>query len=282
MLSQAESKYQQFVLPGEDFTATVKMAAFGDPVTGGNKWYKLKYNLIAAKEMGFSKILTFGGAYSNHIAATARAGNREGFETLGIIRGEPTALENPTLRRAVKDGMQFVFTGRGHYRLRNHRDFIKELIPDHESWYIIPEGGANKEGIKGCEEILGEQDKDFEIITVCCGTGTTAAGIARSLKHDQKLWGFSVLKGLNFQDTVPELINTNVELISEYHFGGYARSAPELDFFCSEFFRLNRIAIEPVYTGKMFWGIRDMVRKNKIKPGSNLLAIHTGGLQYLL
>ncbi|MCB0486532.1 MAG: pyridoxal-phosphate dependent enzyme, partial [Flavobacteriaceae bacterium] len=164
----------------------------------GNKYRKLKYNLIAAKEKGYTKLLTFGGAYSNHITATAAAGSEYGFETIGIIRGDELADkidENPTLRFAKKCGMQFKFVTREHYRIKTSEEFINSLYNEFGNIYILPEGGTNNLAVKGCEEILTEEDAEFDYVCTAVGTGGTIAGLINSAKAHQKIVGFPALKG---------------------------------------------------------------------------------------
>jgi 1-aminocyclopropane-1-carboxylate deaminase len=187
--------YQQFVV-----SMQVRQLGAEEPVTGGNKWYKLKYNLQKAHSLGADTIVTFGGAFSNHIAATARAGKAAGFKTIGIIRGEATSSNNITLARAANDGMQLLFVSREDYRRKNEPHFVENTIGKQSNIYIIPEGGSNEEGVKGCTEILQPGDEQYDIITVCCGTGATAAGIISSMQPHQHLIGFSVLKGASFLD----------------------------------------------------------------------------------
>ncbi|HKR06962.1 MAG TPA: pyridoxal-phosphate dependent enzyme [Bacteroidia bacterium] len=259
------------------------------PVAGGNKFRKLKYNLERAKSENKTTLVTFGGAWSNHIAATAFAGKENGFKTIGIIRGEKTEPLNLTLKRASGCEMKLIYMDRASYRdkeaalevaLRNH---------DKAEYYVIPEGGSNYEGYRGCVEITSEIDFDFNYICTPCGTGTTLAGIASSLNGNQKAIGFSVLKNnpgtmknvADFlkQDNLQASI-LNLQYFNDYHFGGYAKSTSELDHFVKRFVEINKIAIEPVYTGKMFFGIYDLVKKGFFKKGDVVIAVHTGGLQY--
>ena len=164
----------------------------------GNKFRKLKYNLIEAKESGCTKLLTFGGAYSNHIAAVAAAGRDYGFETVGVIRGDELAskyLENPTLKKASENGMRFSFVSRTQYRDKNNAEFLAELKQQFGDFYLIPEGGTNEFAVKGCEEILTDDDIMFDFVCCSVGTGGTISGIINSLKPHQKALGFPALKG---------------------------------------------------------------------------------------
>ena len=164
----------------------------------GNKWRKLKYNLIAAKAQNKNTILTFGGAYSNHISATAAVGKKFDFKTIGVIRGEETLPLNPTLLQAEKDGMRFLYVSRTDYRKKHTPEFIDKLKEELGDFYIIPEGGGNKLGVKGCNDIVNEIDIDFNYILTDCGTGATLAGICDVLKVNQKAIGIPVLKGGEF------------------------------------------------------------------------------------
>jgi len=281
-LTSEISLYQQFGVK-----LFVRPLGAHEPVTGGNKWYKLKYNLQKAHSLGADTIITFGGAFSNHIAATARAGKSAGFKTIGIIRGEVSSAENITLTRAASDGMHLFFVSRENYRRKIEPGFVEEIIGKANNRYIIPEGGSNAEGVRGCAEILQPGDEQYDIITVCCGTGTTAAGIISSMKPHQRFIGFSVLKGGAFlesaisnmllsQDGLPRW-----EINHQYHGGGYAKTTPDLISFCESLYAQTGIRTEPVYTGKMFWGLDDMIRKGKFNAGTKILALHTGGLQYI-
>jgi 1-aminocyclopropane-1-carboxylate deaminase/D-cysteine desulfhydrase-like pyridoxal-dependent ACC family enzyme len=254
------------------------------PLTGGNKWRKLKYNLEKAKKENKTTLVTFGGAWSNHIAAAAFAGKESGFKTIGIIRGEKTEPLNSTLKKASGSGMELIFADRATYRdkeftlnaaLKNH---------DRKNYYIIPEGGSNYEGFKGCCEITGEIHFDFKYICCPCGTGTTLAGIASTLKEHQQAIGISVMKNnLSIEEKVKQFCirDPDFRIFHNYHCGGYAKSTPGLDDFVKRFIEINKIEIEPVYTGKMFFGIYDLIEKGFFLKDDVVVAVHTGGLQYL-
>jgi 1-aminocyclopropane-1-carboxylate deaminase len=249
----------------------------------GNKYRKLKYNLIEAEKLGFKTLLTFGGAYSNHIAAVASVGDEFGFKTIGIIRGEELfdKIEtNPTLNFAQSCGMQFKFVTRSDYRKKTAEEFIKNLKVEFGPFYLIPEGGTNTFAIKGCDEILTETDRDFDYVCCAVGTGGTITGLINSSKQHQKILGFPALKGEFLTKDISKFAdNTNWELILEYHFGGYAKINNELVTFINQFKKEYQIPLDPIYTGKMMYGIIDMIRKNKFPKNSKILAIHTGGLQ---
>jgi len=275
-----------FSFPDHEVQLYIRRLDLIDPVYGGNKWFKLKYNLLKAKQKGFTKLISFGGAYSNHIAALARAGKMSGFETVGIIRGENTSINNKTLKTAALDGMKLVFCDRERYRRKNESGFLSEFLPNHNEYYIIPEGGSNYEGMLGCAEIISQADPIFDVVTVSCGTGTTAAGILTSLQPHQQLIGFSVLKDRgSIEENILRLVGNNIvaewHLEHDFHFGGYAKKTIELLSFIEEFGAKYKIQIEPVYTAKMFFGLLTLIHSGYFKKGTKILAIHTGGLQYI-
>jgi len=251
----------------------------------GNKFRKLKYNLIEARDLGFTKLLTFGGAYSNHIAAVAAAGKEFCFETIGVIRGEELQekyLENPTLKKASEDGMQFEFVTRTQYRDKNNAAFLDQLKEKFGDFYLIPEGGTNELAVKGCKEILTDDDKMFDFICCAVGTGGTISGIINSLKMHQKAIGFPALKGDFLTEDIQKYAeNSQWNLVTDYHFGGYAKLNDELKQFMKQFFKKYLISLDPVYTSKTFFGVIDLISKGYFKPDSKILIIHTGGLQGL-
>ncbi len=253
------------------------------PFVSGNKFRKLKYNLLQAKAENQSTLLTFGGAYSNHIAAVAYAGKENGFQTIGIIRGDELAdkiASNPTLKFAQECGMQLGFVSREAYRLKTEAAFLEQLEEQYGPFYLVPEGGTNAFAIKGCEEILTNEDTIFDYIGCAIGTGGTISGIINSALSHQKVLGFPALKGEFLQDEIRNFVhNDNWELITDYHFGGYAKVNDELIAFINWFFEQTEIPLDPVYTGKMVFGIFDLITKNYFPENSKILLIHTGGLQ---
>ena len=265
------------------------------PQINGNKWFKLKYNLVEAKQRNLSTILTFGGAYSNHIYATAAAGNIFGFRTIGVIRAEENIPLNPTLQFAVTQGMELVYIDRQTYKQRHTEELQNQLKQRFGKVFIIPEGGCNLNGMRGCIEILEtiKEFKEFNTVCLACGTGTTLAGITLSLNQSQKVIGFPVLKGGDFlnqdiNDLLKNYLNSDLpapvnspapwELICNYHFGGYAQIKDELKLFCDNFQQQHHIPLDYIYTGKMFYGVMDLIKQGFFKSES-LLLIHTGGLQ---
>ncbi|MBD2359624.1 1-aminocyclopropane-1-carboxylate deaminase/D-cysteine desulfhydrase [Anabaena minutissima FACHB-250] len=271
------------------------------PWVNGNKWFKLKYNLLAAKEENYTTILTFGGAYSNHIYATAAAGNLLGFRTIGVIRGEERLPLNPTLSFAVEQGMQLVYINRETYRQRHTPELHADLRQRFGEVFIIPEGGCNLNGVRGCTEILSEVTAEFDTICVACGTATTLAGLTLSLQPKQRSLGFPVLKNGEFlRQDITNLITQYLasglpapsstpapwELVCDYHFGGYAKVNDELVSFSHEFTQIHGIPLDYVYTAKMFYGVIDLIHKKggegdqlRWAERHRLLLVHTGGLQ---
>ncbi len=267
----------------KDITLTIKREDLLHPDISGNKYRKLKYNLIEAKKQQKATILTFGGAYSNHIAATAAAGREYGFMTIGVIRGEELKdkiHQNPTLDYAQSCGMRLEFISREDYRQKKASLFIEMLQKKFGDFYIVPEGGTNQLAIKGCEEILIENDNKFDFICTCVGTGGTIAGLINSSLEHQKILGFSALKGDFLEGEIQKYTSKkNWELITNYHFGGYGKIKPELITFINEFKEITKIPLDPVYTGKMMYGILDLHGKGYFRKEAKILVIHTGGLQ---
>jgi 1-aminocyclopropane-1-carboxylate deaminase len=253
------------------------------PFISGNKFRKLKYNLEEAKILGFKTLLSFGGAFSNHITAVAAAGKEFGFNTIGVIRGEELVKEiehNPTLKFAGKCGMQFKFVTREVYRNKTSEHFIEGLRAEFGDFYLLPEGGTNTIAVKGCEEILTEKDKDFDYICCSVGTGGTVSGLINGSKPSQQILGFSSLKGDFLKEDIGKFVEKkNWQLVTNYHFGGYAKINETLISFINEFKSKNQIPLDPIYTGKMMFGIFDLIEKGFFPKGSKILAIHTGGLQ---
>ncbi len=258
------------------------------PFVSGNKFRKLKYNIQEAKHQQKETILTFGGAYSNHIVATAVAGNLSGFKTIGIIRGDELAnkfeevlKKNATIREAHKNGMKLEFVSREDFRKKDTLEFIKKLQDKFGNFYLIPEGGTNDLAIKGCEEILTNEDKKFNYICAAVGTGGTLSGIINSVLNHQKVIGFPALKGGFLSDEIKKLTKQKNDwtLQNDYHFGGYAKYNNELVRFINDFKKQTNILLDPIYTAKMMFGILDLIKNNYFLPNSKILAIHTGGIQ---
>ncbi len=266
----------------------VKREDLNHPHVSGNKLWKLKYNLLEVSRKLLNVVITFGGAYSNHIYATAAAAKELGLESIGIIRGEETLPLNATLTFAKQCGMHLHYISREEYRNKNENTFIQNLHNRFGEFYLIPEGGSNNLAVKGCEEFaqtLNEIDFDY-----CClpvGTGGTMAGIIAGLKKTKEIIGFTVLKGGEFLQTdiekfLKDFSNEsykNWKLDTSYHHGGYAKTTPELLAFIKEMNDEHNLPLDPIYTGKLLWAVMDYVATGKFKRGSTILVLHTGGLQ---
>ncbi len=253
----------------------------------GNKWFKLKYNLLKAKEEGYTTLLTFGGAFSNHIHATAVAAKEAGFKSIGIIRGEETLPLNPTLRMASFYGMKLHYVSRREYRTKTEPEFINKLKGNFGNFYLVPEGGTNQMAIRGAEEILeGHLINSYDYVVSAVGTGGTLTGLISKLNGKAEIIGISSLKGNFLKEEVYNLLKLvnkeylkNWQVSYNYHFGGYAKYSRELITFINNFKIEQGIPLDPIYTGKMMYGIADMAANRKFKENSKVLAIHTGGLQ---
>ena len=253
------------------------------PYVSGNKFRKLKYNLTQAKSENKKTLLTFGGAFSNHILAVAAAGKEHGFKTIGIIRGEELKdkiAENPTLKKAQDLGMVFEFLDREIFREKRSPKFIQQLVEKFEDFYLIPEGGTNELAVKGCEEILTVTDEKFDYICCAVGTGGTISGLINCSKNSQQVLGFQALKGDFLREDICKFVSkSNWDLITDYHFGGYAKVSEELILFINDFYQKHKVPLDPIYTGKMLFGVMDLINKNYFPDNSKILVIHTGGLQ---
>lgn len=250
----------------------------------GNKFRKLKYNLRYAREQGYSTVLSFGGAYSNHIHALARAGQLTGLNTIGIIRGEAEYATNPTLRDAQAWGMQLQFIDRQTYKFRNQALWLAQLQAQYPDAYIIPEGGSNLLALQGVAEIWHDLDETYDYIVTAAGSGGTAAGLITGAPDQTQVVVVPVLKG-NF---LPQAINGLLQqeparhdyiCLDDYHFGGYAKSDETLLKFISDFEQQTTIPLDPVYTAKMVYAVLAEVEKGRFKPGARVIMLHTGGLQ---
>ncbi|WP_299460173.1 1-aminocyclopropane-1-carboxylate deaminase/D-cysteine desulfhydrase [uncultured Microscilla sp.] len=262
------------------------------PQVSGNKGYKLKYNLLTAKQQQKNTLLTFGGAYSNHIYATAAAGKKAGLKTIGVIRGEEHLPLNPTLQFATEAGMHLHYMDRSTYRNKKSEEVIAQLRQEFGDFYLVPEGGSNALAVKGCTEILPEIKLDFDVVATACGTGGTLAGLVAHLDASKQVLGFPALKGGEFlyqdiaqlldayytQEDLPDT-RQSYTLMTDYHFGGYAKKKPTLERFIAEFQQKHHIPIEWIYTGKMFYGLYDLIEKRYFAPGTTIVALHTGGLR---
>lgn len=253
------------------------------PDISGNKFRKLKYNILEAKRLNKSTLLTFGGAYSNHILAVAATGKEYGFKTIGIVRGEELINkvdDNDTLSFAKSCGMTFHFISREEYRKKNELSFLNELKSIYGDFYLLPEGGTNDLAVKGCAEILTEKDTSFDYVCSPVGTGGTIAGLIESSNSTQTVLGFSALKGtFQTQDINKLTTKKNYRILDDYCLGGYAKVNTELINFMNDFKNKTAVSLDPIYTGKMIFGILDLINNGYFKENSTILAIHTGGLQ---
>lgn len=255
------------------------------PLVSGNKWRKLRYNLLLAGEQGFNTLLTFGGAFSNHLYATAAAGQVFGFRTIGVVRGEELADQprNPTLAFCEAAGMQLHFVSRADYRRKDDSEFIAELVNKFGPCYVLPEGGTNELAVRGTAEIVPEiitqlgQAPDY----ICCavGTGGTVLGLLESTPEPTTVLGFLALKASEFSLPQQPPRPAQFRLVTDYHVGGYARTTPALLAFIRTFEQKTGIQLEQVYTGKLLFGIYDLARQGYFPEGATVVAVHTGGLQ---
>ena len=274
--------YQTLQLP-QPVQLTIKRLDLIHPQISGNKFFKLKYNLLAAQQQGFSQVLTFGGAFSNHIAATAFAAQHFGFQSIGMIRGQELATQdlNPTLQTAQDFGMQLHFVSRAEYRLRHEVEYLQQLQQQYPQAFIIPEGGSNALAIQGTQEILSPDDlENYDVICCAVGTGGTLAGIIESSSEQQHVLGFSALKGDFLKHDIQQWTDkSNWSLTDAYCCGGYAKTTLELLQFMQQFEQQHHIPLEQVYTAKMMMGLLDLIQHHHFSAHTRILAIHTGGLQ---
>lgn len=280
---KSENQPVEISLPNE-VSLHIKREDKNHSFVSGNKLRKLKYNISQAQKEEKGTLLTFGGAYSNHIAATAAAGKLMGFKTIGVIRGEEllsVADKNPTLSFAKKNGMEFDFVSRTTYRLKNTAAYLEKLYEVYgKDVYILPEGGTNDLAVKGCEEILTQEDKSFDVICTAVGTGGTIAGLINASFPHQTVLGFPALNGKFLSEEIKKYTRkTNWNLIHDYNFGGYAKVSDDLIYFLNNFNEKTGISLDPIYTGKMIFAIFALSKNHFFEPNTKILAIHTGGLQ---
>jgi 1-aminocyclopropane-1-carboxylate deaminase/D-cysteine desulfhydrase-like pyridoxal-dependent ACC family enzyme len=254
-------------------------------VVSGNKWFKLKYYLQEAVEKKHHTLITFGGAYSNHIIVVAYTANAAGLKSAGIIRGEKPKILSHTLQDAEKYGMQLMFTSREKYAQKNDANFLNELLGKFPSALIIPEGGGGTNGIKGSSEILSLLNTNSYTHIICAiGTGTMFCGLTNSLLIHQKLIGINALKTtedllMQFKKNIDSAKISCCEIMYGYHFGGYAKKNNALVEFMNMFYTQTSIPTDFVYTAKLFYAMIDLVKKDFFPAQSKLLIIHSGGLQ---
>lgn len=288
------------LLREKKITVSVKRDDLLHPYISGNKWRKLKFNLIEARKQGINHLLSFGGAYSNHIHALAAAGYYLGFKTSAIIRGEPHYANNPTLKQAQKWGMQLHFVSRKEYKLREGIQYLQDLQTRFPDTFIVPEGGSNGFALPGvielCHELKQQSPKRIDHIFTATGSGGTLAGLIAGFsavqeKNSTSVTGIAVLKQAEYLTTnIHNLLQTQKsmhedanhwQLLTQFHGGGYAKVSPVLQNFCQQFQQDTGIPIEPIYTGKMFYALFELIKQDFFKAGDNIIALHTGGLQGL-
>lgn len=252
----------------------------------GNKWRKLQYQITDATDYKKKGIITFGGAFSNHIVATAAACQLHGLKSVGIIRGESTALENPSLQQASLYGMNFHFVNRSDYKLKENSKIIKDIFSEYPQFHVVPEGGSHRNALIGVAEVLAEtreqSDIDFDYMMCAIGTGTSFAGFVDSFQGE--LLGINVLKNKSIVDDICQLLDkpdldTRHQILHDYHFGGYAKFSPELIKFMHDFFEQYGVQTDVIYTSKLFFAVLDLLNKNYFKPESQVMIYHSGGLQ---
>lgn len=262
---------------------TIKRGDCVNTEGSGNKYWKLKYNLQQAMDEKALGLLTFGGAFSNHLAATAAACARSGLQSVGVVRGEEWAdpqKKNPTLEFCKQKGMQLHFLSRSAYRNKNSTELQKTLQQQYPNFMLLPEGGTNALAVKGCAEVLTTADHKYDTICVAVGTGGTLAGLATGSTEHQQLLGFMSLRDTGMAERItPYTTTSNWQLIHDYTFGGYAKTPEALIAFINNFKKKFKIPLEPLYTGKMLFGIFDLIKTGQWRWGKNVLIIHTGGLQ---
>lgn len=264
-----------------DVEVVIKREDAIHPYISGNKFRKLKYNILEAQRQYHNTLLTFGGAFSNHIAAVASVGQLFGFKTIGVIRGDELAeVSNPTLDFAKSCGMHLHFVSREVYQQKSDAKFLDTLSQTFGNFYLLPEGGTNALAVTGCEEILTAADAGFDYICCAVGTGGTIAGIINSSLPHQKVLGFPALKGDFLREEIAKFAHkSHWDLVTDYHFGGYAKIPSELIRFINRFKDDYHIPLDPIYTGKLLFGVFDLIGKGYFPKGSKVLVIHTGGLQ---
>lgn len=253
-----------------------------DPIISGNKLFKLYHFLKQALQSNEKNIITFGGAYSNHLSATAGACKLFGLKCVGLVRGERPKHFSPTLTFCENQGMELRFISREEYSKKEDPEWNDQLQKSYPNAIIIPEGGGSKPGMKGASIIADRfPQNEYDKIAVCMGTGTTVAGLLQKIPPE-KLMGFSALK--NYSD-FPKKLKTltqkeaNIEIQHQYHFGGFAKKTPELISFMHNFYARHQIELDFVYTAKMMFGLFELIQSNHFSSGSRILCIHTGGLQ---
>ena len=273
----------QYIFLGKikDVHITVKREIASDLYLTGNKYKKLKYNLIEFYKNKYDGIVTFGGPFSNHLAATSSLCEHFGIKSFGFVRGdEMDTKSNPTIEHCINTGMHLEYLKREDYKLKFFSKKVQKFLSQ-RNLYFIPEGGANDFGIKGSSEIVGGFDLTFDAICLAVGTGGTMIGVSRSIKNDQKILGFLSVNDRSRINYISNSIDPSINytLIKEFTFGGFGRFNNELILFINSFKKKYKIPLDPIYTGKVLFGIFTLINNHKWSWGKNILFIHTGGLQ---
>jgi 1-aminocyclopropane-1-carboxylate deaminase len=287
MLSYSITPVQEIhesILDKAGVRVLIKREDLNHPFISGNKWWKLKYNLEEAATLGHKTLLTFGGAYSNHIYATAAAAHDLGLKSIGIIRGEETLPLNNTLSFALTKGMKLHYVSRELYRSKTEKNFTESLLNKYGDFYLIPEGGTNGLAVKGVTEFAKALGDNFDYLCCAVGTGGTMAGLINGVSSEKKLIGFPVLRNGEFlideiKNLLPEKKHSTWSLVTDFHFGGYAKVTPQLTSFIEDFKVKHQIQLDSVYTGKALFGVFDLISRNVFPAGSTILFIHSGGVR---
>ena len=283
LLDQDTTIPNQFVTELEGICITLKREDIWDPLVGGNKFRKLKYNIAKAKADCADYLLTFGGAFSNHLVATAAVGKRCGIKTIGVVRGEELAEKkrNPTLTFCEAQGMHLLFVTRAAYAKKEKATEVIDFCKDKQV-YFLPEGGTNALAINGCSEILQPQDKVYDTICTAVGTGGTFVGLSRGVWPHQQLLGWSTVKDPKVEAFIQHNISLDTSqwaLCYDTQAGAYGKATDELIHFINAFQKNYQILLDPIYTGKLLFGIFTLIKTKQWKWGKHLLVLHTGGLQ---
>ena len=255
------------------------------PSIPGNKWRKLVPSFREAAAGHHDTVLTFGGAFSNHIYAVANAAELAGLRSIGLIRGEEHLPLNPVLEQAQRVGMELHYIDRDTYRRKDTPAFLATLPERFGAPFVIPEGGSSPAGVRGVADVVGEIDRPFDVICCPCGTGGTLAGLASALPPHARAVGVAVLKGAGFLTrdvsgllTAVGSASSRWEVLLDYHFGGFARATPELLAFIDDFEEKHGVGLDPIYTGKMMYALYDCIERRRFEPGTRIVALHTGGV----
>lgn len=294
MLSDFTLSFDSFSLPiTEQMNLSLQMVRADKvhPLASGNKLYKLQPNIDYAKQQSYQQLLSFGGAFSNHIHALALYAQSQGLQSIGIIRGEKEYACNPTLSAASQAGMKLLFVDRSTYRLRHDKSYLQTLQQQYPQAFIIPEGGSNTLALQGCSIFMQQINQHYldhnlkvpDIINIACGTGTTFAGLVTGALKNQSIQGYLVLKDLSVYATVnrllPDNMNDSKHSIQAADFGGYAKFDGKLLSFILDFLEYTNILLDPIYTSKMCRQLVQNIESGKFKSDSRITVVHSGGLQ---